>query len=368
MLFFYAAVLTRRYSGGFMKRWITGIAALLFAACAFAGGSKDAAEPMWHSDLESALEAARHDKKNVFFAVTGDDPANRSQVLLYSIFNDPAFTDAMAKDYVLANIDFSTLHIASVELPASATEEQQEQEQKQTVLMQDMFQKNYEAAALYSVSEVPAVLILSPEGYVIASVADDAAAADAASYLALLSSQQSAIDSGAALVEAVRAAKGADKLRAVDALYTATPAAYQYVLAGLVEEALTLDKKNETGLLGKYTLQNAYYTAMEVFAGGDAAAAAQCFADAAAQDVLTPAEKQEAYYLAAYVLVQSNPETPDQVLAYLEQAHDADPENENAQLIQQTIDQLREVQTLMEAERAAAAGSEAGEEAPVSDE
>lgn len=84
---------------------------------------------------------------------------------------------------------------------------------------------------------------------------------------------------------------------------------------------------------------------------------------------MTPAEKQEAYYLAAYVLVQSNPETPDQVLAYLEQAHDADPENENAQLIQQTIDQLREVQTLMEAERAAAAaGSEAGEEAPVSDE
>ena len=332
-----------------MKKWLACIIVMFCALAVFAGGGKDKTAGTWYSDYELAKKTAQKYDKKIFFAVTGDSPDNRSNVLLNTIFTDETFCQTLADEYVLLNLDFSTAGMATVELSEDATEEQRKQDLEQSQSVQNAFQHNYETVSLYSIETVPTVLILSREGYVLAAIADDRTVTDAQGYLNLIASAQAQIDEKESLVEAVHSAKGVAKVQAIDALYTSTPAVYQYVLADLVKAVPSLDKKNESGLLGKYSLQSAYYSAMELFAGGDITDAVQCFVDVADGDLLTASEKQEAYYLAAYLTAQSNPDSPDLMLEYLRKSYESDPENENAESIQQIIVQLEASKAAMEA-------------------
>jgi hypothetical protein len=103
-----------------------------------------------------------------------------------------------------------------------------------------------------------------------------------------------------------------------------------------------LDPKNESGALGKHLLALANGTATDAFLQQDIQGASGAFAAVAENSYLTPDEKQEAYYTAAYLLAQAGTTDYASIRTFAQQAYDAAPESEHADMIKAFIGQVEQ--------------------------
>jgi hypothetical protein len=80
---------------------------------------------------------------------------------------------------------------------------------------------------------------------------------------------------------------------------------------------------------------------MDLYQKGNLTEAGALFLALAEQEGLTPGQKQESWYMGAYMNAMSGLTSNDQVIEWLQKAYDADPENAGAASIKATIDQLK---------------------------
>ncbi len=188
----------------------------------------------------------------------------------------------------------------------------------------------------YHVQQYPAIFITTPEGYYIDSINYDASFTDFASFQGKFNDHQGLIDKANSLTQAIKKAKGKDKALAIDAFYEATPTDYQPLLVPMFKEVLSLDEENETGLLGKYELAQAYIQSFDVANEGNVEGAVTVITSVADNPALhlDKDQKQMAYYTGAYILSLSGSHDFDKILDLLQKAYDASPNGIHAKDVQ----------------------------------
>lgn len=269
--------------------------------------------PTWNTDFPVATELAQHKNKNMMLVFISDDES--SQYFIEGTLKAKNFNKLFGKDYVLAKAEYS------------ATKERDSSSQA--------------LVAMFGVTELPAVYILSPEGYALCQITlseemFNEGGADALA--AAISKKKPDIDFILGLINKVNSAEGLEKVKFIDELYEASPKNCRYALSSLTWQILELDEKDETGLLGKYEYIAVYNEAAQKMAMGISEGVAEAFVDIAQNGHLQEDKVQEAYFMAAYCMAVMGSDEYDLMHALLINAVNAAPENKKAPEIKNMLD------------------------------
>lgn len=327
--------------------------ALTLCALTSCGNSK------WLTDYEKAKKTAVSQNKYLMVFFSGNDWDSKSTDLKENITDKPEFIKAVGKDYVLVNIDFSQdiyQKVLSYDEETATKKETKEYEK-----LAEEYGTKSAIAKQYNLSSYPSIFIATADGVIVTQLEYNEGIDTLETMIERVASIKPSADKIKELYENVNSSEGADRVKAIDALYEATKVNYRITLNALVKEVPELDPNNTTGLLGKYEMQICYIDAIELAAIQDMKGASKIFEDAAEKGHMSPEEKQEAYYTGAYVLTSEQDFDFDRILILLEKAYNAYPEGSHAEDIKNTLDGVRQMQqkTLEQAQAAAEAQASA---------
>ena len=162
----------------------------------------------------------------------------------------------------------------------------------------------------------------------------------------ILEEQAERIQAVSSAIVRVQSSSGAEKVRAIDMLYEATPETGRKPLDGLVREVPSLDPSDASGLVGKYEFIRVYEDAIESTSEGIRDGVAESFVDIAENGHLSPAQKFEAFYNAAYLMALFGDSDYDRMHELLGKAKESDPENirmEDITNLMAMIAQMRDI-------------------------
>ncbi|MCQ2241714.1 thioredoxin family protein [Treponema sp.] len=310
------------------KLFITAIISALFVSC----GTK------WNTDYDDALKSAQKKNKDVFLVFTGDDWTDNSVPFKENILNKKEFLSRYSKDYVFLNIDFSQGEFAKTKVAEDASDADKKLAEK----IAAEYKRKEVLGRNYSVKVWPAVYLCSAEGYVLEQVifdADKDTTCTVEEYSEKVEVQRKKAAEIKVLVEAVRSAKGVEKAKAIDELVKGSNPRFSDLYKDLIYEFPALDTENETGRLGFYELAAAYYVSYEATTKNEDPA--KPFLDVIEKGHLALDQVQEAYYMAAYSLINGEKFDSALVTEYLEKAYTVNPAGPNAMKILQNLQQMK---------------------------
>lgn len=296
-----------------MKKHI--VTAIALVALTLAGCAKP--QTTWITDLDEAKTAAEKSKKDLLVVFTGSDWNDPSKELIATVFTDEFFKKG-SKKYVLCNIDVV---------------------QDETLMDPSLIEKNYAVAMSYGVQGLPFFVLQTSTGEIFASGATpDPATED---FLTYLESFKESKDTLVSLKKKISASKGLERAQNIDAFIDVVNPSQRQDYADLIREVPVLDADGTAGLKGEYLLQVAYLDALALYQTQNLTAAGDCFFNITDAESLTPTQNQEAWYMGAYMYAMSQTVENKQVVAWLEKAIAADPQNQGVSEIQATIEQIK---------------------------
>ncbi|WP_027729186.1 hypothetical protein [Treponema sp. C6A8] len=324
------------------------MSSLVFAAApAFASGNEG-----FYPDLDSGLAAAKKSDKGVLIFITQQGEDELSSSFMETVKSDEV--QNQLGDYVLVGMDFSQAAFEKTVVRDIDTPENQQAAKKAA---EDM-QKNSRFAALINPEFTPAVYLFTAEGYYVSHLVlkgDE----NAEGFIAALKADEYKHKALRDMIAKTKTGKPLDKVAAIDEIFEATQPEYRFFLIDLVNTAISLDKKNKSGLMSKYIITRTEYDAMICFYDNNAAGAVNAYVNAAKEKFLSAEEKQQAYYMAALVMVKSSgQESLPMIITYLEKSLAAAPNSAVAPKVKENLDYFKDYQAKMNA--AGAAGAQAG--------
>ena len=281
--------------------------------------------------------------------ISADDGDTLSKKMKSDVFFTKEFKKSVAKDFILCNLDFSQSEYAKGQVDEKASDKEKQTAKKAS----DQFNRNVNIATTYNVQETPAVFILTKEGYVISLVKNDTAVTTPDDYRKLLDTEKDNILKTTTMVKATATGENLDKVKAIDTLYEATDNNYRYALSDLIRQIPALDANNESGLVGKYVLATANSDAMDAYMKKDTDGSINAFVKAAESGKVDKEQKQQAYYMAGYLLGSSGSQDYDKMISYFQASYDADPDSSYAPRISQMVMMVKSMK-----EKASAAAPE----------
>ena len=269
-----------------MKKQVIFIAvfavAFLLASCG---------APKWYSDFDSAKEAAKKQKKDIYLLFSGDDWAETSKPFKENIVLTKDFSKEFGKEYVFANLDFSQTEYAKTNVPENASEE----ELKAAAEIKKSYEKKELLARYYNVRKWPCAYLVSKDGYVLAYVDfDEKNESTFEEYSAKMKDAGQEALKTKELIEKVEKSSGIEKAQAINELVENTRQEHCFLLKDLIQEFIVLDSQDSTGLLGAYEVRNAYNKSLEAFVQGKDPA--EPFEQIAEKTSLSDLQRQEAMY------------------------------------------------------------------------
>ena len=268
----------------------------------------------WYFDYETAREQAFRTQKDVLLVFEGSSWDEVSNQLKADILDKDRFLKAIGKNYVPCRLD--------IPLDDGETTFSEQQE------------KNLEIYQIFAIPEVPTILVLTANN----QIYDTIPYTTGTTYDAVIQSIASTTDKGkyiTVLNDKLNRTSGIEKVAVIDELISNTPQDYIFQFYNLISTVPDLDPKNESGLVGKYTLILTHVASLEKLFNGDAEGAAKVYAEVAENPLFKPEEKLEAYYKAATMCYYG--ELNDLLKEYLTKAIEADPESENASILRTTL-------------------------------
>lgn len=255
-------------------------------------------------DLDETISAAEKSDKKILLIFTKLDSGGFNETLVNQVLHTQDYQEKLGSEFETCQIDFSKEEFSPEKNSAKKTKAQIERDMRATVI--------------YSVETPPTVMILSPQGYVISSITY-LSCINVTEFSNIIEVEREKIDAMEKLVSAVKGANGQEKISAIDLLYENTHTNYRYQLRELCDEIVRLDKKNESGLVGKYLLARAATEAMDCYLERKPEKAAECYTKYVSSQFLSVEQKQQCYYAAAYITGNERPslEVSEKILGYL---------------------------------------------------
>lgn len=307
-----------------MKKFLLVLAALMtviFASCSKAEVKNEFG---WYTDYDACIKQAKEENKKVILIISRDESDNVSVPLKQSVLYTAEFAEKYGSEYLFCENDISPSLFKAAKPPKDADAETKKNSKK----FEKILDARMRVVTIYGIQNTPTLFLLSPEGYVIKDFSY-IPCNDVTGFETLLSMYIEEITGMQALIDNVKSASGVEKVKAIDALYEASNSTYRYLLTDLMREVEKLDKKNETGLVGKYVMAIATSEAMDAYMARKPETVAKIYEKSAKHKALTPDQRQQSYYAAAFV-VGSNTPTPEEtkmIIYYLEKAIEIDPES-----------------------------------------
>lgn len=276
--------------------------AIVFASCV-RNSSKD--EFGIFHDLEKTISVAEKSDKKILLVFTKLESGGFNETLVNQVLHAQDYQEKIGAEFETCQIDFSKEDFSSQKKSAKKTKAQTERDMNTTVI--------------YGVETPPTVMILSPQGYVISSITY-LSCINVQEFSNIIEVEREKIDAMEKMVAAVKNAEGIEKISAIDLLYENTHANYRYQLRKLCDEVVRSDKKNESGLVGKYLLARASTEAMDCYLARKPEKAAECYIKYVRSKFLSVEEKQRCYYAAAYITGNERPSVKisEKILGYLD--------------------------------------------------
>lgn len=307
-----------------MKKFLLVLAAAMTVIFASCSNKEVKNEFGWYTDYNACLKQAKAENKKVFLIVSRDESDNVSATLKQTVLYTPEFAEKYGNDFLFCENDISPSLFKAAKPPKDADKETKKNSKK----FEKILDERMRVVTIYGIQNTPTMFMLSPEGYVIKDFTY-IPCANVGEFDILLGMYGEEISGMQELMETVRNSTGLDRIRAIDTLYEVTNSTYRYLLTDLMREVEKLDKKNETELVGKYVMAIATSDAMDAYMKRKPETVAAIYEKSAKHKMLTPEQKQQSYYAAAFV-VGSNTPTPEetkQIINYLEKAIEIDPES-----------------------------------------
>lgn len=273
-------------------------------------------ENKWFDDYETAREYAIKAKKDIFLVFEGASWDDTSSQLKHDIFDKDEFLTFICEHYVPVCLD--------IPLDDGQTE------------FTDQQNKNLELSRIFAIPEVPTILVLTVNNQIYESIPCSSSGTTLSNMMTAITEAYKKSEIITALNNQLDHVSGPDKVVIIDELVSMTPQDYIFQFYNLINTVPELDPQNKTGLVGKYTLILTHVASLEKLFNGDAAGAAEVYAEAAQNPLFTASEKLEAYYKAATMCYYGG--LNDKLKEYLAKAIDADPESENATILRTTLD------------------------------
>lgn len=304
-----------------IKYLLLSIFCFLFISCGKAGIDKNGC----FIDIDEAVKYAQKKKQNVLIVLTTGADEQNSQSFYNSVLLAEDFKQKIASKYSVVSMDFSEASYQKTVVKPDADKKTQKAAEKYA----DLMYKNAKIASMLNVQMPPAVYLMTKEQYLISEVIFENDITSVDDFASLLSKYDETCSLFNEKVRATEKGSIAERVAAIDDLYESTPENNKVFLEDLISLVIDLDKKNETGLVSKYLLAQANSKATTLYISGEVNEAIKCFVNICNNKYIEPAHKQQAYYMAAYLLAMSGSEDYNIMIDYLQKSIEADPESEN---------------------------------------
>ena len=267
------------------------------------------------SGTQGTTEAVQKDTLILF---TGSDWEPDSPLFMQNIFT-PEVKDTIEKNF--------TVHIIDVPRNAKTGEEKR-------------IQRNYLLFSQYSVTDVPFIVMQTPDQDTYAALPlakDITSGAELLASLTLFAKNRETVVSAR---ERIRGASGYEKAAAIDSFLNTVyyPESSRY--DALRMQVPDLDPDDRSGLKGKYILITADMQAKRFIQKEDFTAAGDTYKAAAESGFLQPDAVQLAWYFAAYSYSMSGKIADEQIILYLNNAIKASPESGAVEQLKEFIKKL----------------------------
>jgi thioredoxin-related protein len=254
-----------------IRRLLSGLSPILLLPALLATAAA-AKEPAWQTDFQAAQAKAKAQKKILLVAFTGSDWCPWCKKLKAEVFDKPAFASAAQKRFVLVAVDFP-------------------HEKK---LSDDLKEQNGKLAKKYKIGSYPSILLLKPDGELIAHTGYSAGGAK--NYLKDLADLMKTYESLAGLRAQLPTATGLDRAKLLDQLIDAYNKLGNQIgeIAGWRKEIVALDSHNKAGLKRKYEFPMYVDDAQKALGAGKPVVAEAAIDKALALPDLNPGQIQRA--------------------------------------------------------------------------
>ena len=311
---------------------IAALATLTLVSC----GNNDTDTSGCYSDIDLAFKAAQKQNKDLIIFVTANGDDANSQSFIDTIIRNEKFKDEIASKYIAVRMDFSeSSHKATV-----AEEGANDTAKKNAEKRADIMQRNTVFANLLNLTVTPMTFIFSKEKYLITNIYYDAGEKSYEEYKSLLQAKEDTIDSMHKMILATKTGTSEEKMQAIKALYEATAPEARHFLSALLSSAKKLDPTNKSGLLGDLVYAAADAIAVKAINTGDIKTAVDAYISLENETSVSPEDRQQAIYTAAYMLSVSELEEPSVVINYLERAIAVAPDSDEVPAINRIIQAL----------------------------
>lgn len=305
------------------------ISALFFVSC---GKEIERDECGCVLTLEDAKKDAQQNNRNIIFMITNQGGDIISDAFVSNVVMSEEFKNSLGQEFTVLHWDASQAAFEKTVANEDATKEEKAAAEKASKIMQEnmTYALNIGGGA-YS----PQFFLLSKEAYVIAEVyyedfEDEIKTED---FNVLIHQYDEPAKVYNEMIAATKTGSKEEKLKAIDNLYTSTKDIYRIEMIDLWKEGVKLDKKNESGLVGKFIYSIAESEAAELFNNRDVQGAIDKMLETAENPAINGEEVQNCYYLAVYLMnMTGSPDT--QLMAdLLMKSYEAAPDSEIAQNI-----------------------------------
>jgi thioredoxin-related protein len=307
-----------------LRRPLSGFVPVLMLHAVFvpAAAAKEAA---WQTDFQAAQDHARAQQKNLLVTFTGSDWCPWCKKLTAQVFDKPPFLAAARKQFILVNIDFPH----EKKLPGELKEQ------------------NGKLARKYGVYVFPSVLLLKPDGELIARTGYSSVGPE--KYNQQLAGLMKTYESLPALRGQLPAAKGLERAKLLDRLIETYNRLGNEIgqIAGWRREIVALDPDNTAGLKRKYEFPMYLDGAQKALGGARPAVAETAIDKALALPYLTPQQIQRATIVKSHCCLARKDYQAS--LDCLRKALEAAPKGQQADTLKTLIQRS---QKLLEAQKA----------------
>lgn len=332
-----------------MKRYgMKSLALLCFALAFLSGCSKKVAKDDYgiYNDFDSVLSAAKKSGKKILLFFTKVEDGGNNETIVNDVLHASDYNELIGKEFETCQIDYSRERFSK----------------KSENFDEARNERDMKTAVIYGAESTPAVLLLTKQGYVITNITY-LPAKNPKEFSEIIEMDRKSISEMEAFLAELDASKGLDRVQKIDELYEQTKANFRYQLRALSDEVIKLDKKNQSGLVGKHLLARASTKAMECYLRREPQKAVDCYLEPLKSKFLSVEEKQRTYFAAAYITGNDTPsvETSEKIIGFLKSAQELDPESQLAErcaLLLERQEKILANQKETEAKKAAEESSE----------
>lgn len=320
-----------------MKKLFKTVFLLMFFAFCFGCKKENIGENGVFLSVDDALSDAKKNDKNILVIVTSDGDDELSHDFIENVIKSSEFKTETEAKFSVLYMDFSEATFAKTVVNPDDDKKKQKEAQK----FADIMQENSVLASKLYVQNTPAMFVLTKEFYFITEIDVSQKIENFSMLEQLLENQNDKIQAVNQMVSETKHGSVAEKIAAIDKLYENTDLMYRSFLADLIFEVIELDKKNESGLLSKYLLTSADINSSEQFLKGNVDEAVKTYTDICSNEFMLPEHKQQAYYLAAYIMLITGSQDYETCLNLIDMSISVAPDTESAQTIQNLRDYLK---------------------------